>query len=256
MDARSVFGKHQIMPGNHKVFTLENFSLGAKREKDGWVLLNPYPLSPDVDKKPDFTEGEYFQTGKSNTIHLAPSLPEKPLVFKGSKLHLGSGQKLTFFLTIPLSVQVFFSKIQSENLIKEYPTKRLSDTWFGEVFGGEPAYSLGTVFYMSLKETESCSLEAICPIIIYNNSPGVLEVQRLIIRVENLTLYLKDGNIITSSIIVEYKGKEIISSASYHYSKVFHGEKAEILANPRSDASKSLLNINFHFIKNIYKQEL
>lgn len=256
MDEISVFGKHQIIPGEYKIFTLENFSLGVKREKDGWILLNPVPLSTDVEKQSDFTSGEYFQTGKSNTFHIAPALPQKPLVFKGSKLHLSSGQKLTFFLTIPLSVQVFFSKTQPENLIKEYSPVRLSDTWFGEVFSGEPAFSLGNIFFMSLKEIESSSLEAICPVNIFNNSPGVLEVQRLIIRVENLTLYRKAGNIITSSLLVEYKGKDIISSVSYHYSKVIHGEKAEILANPRSDASKSLLNINFHFIKNLYTQEL
>ena len=252
MGAKPIFGKHQLMPGEHRIFTADNFSLGVKRTKEGWLLL----LISGTENEPDFSEGEYFQTGKSNSLHILPALPEKPLVFKGSKLHVSTGQKLTFFLTIPLSVQIYFSKVQQENLLKEYSVTRLSDSWFGEAFSGEPAFALGEDFYMSPENKKTSSLEAICPVTIYNNSPGVLEVQRLIIRVENMTLYQNEDNIVSSSLLIEYKGKDVISSASYHYSKIFHGEKAEILAKPRNESSKNLLNLNFHFIRNIYKHEL
>jgi hypothetical protein len=252
MRAKPIFGKHQLVPGEQRVFTSDNFSLGVKRTKEGWVLL----YQPDTENGPDFSEGEYFHTGKSNSLHIIPALPEKPLVFKGSRLHVSTGQKLTFFLTIPLSVQVYFSKVQQENLLKEYSVTRLSDTWFGEVFNGEPAFALGQDFTMSPEEKETTGMEAVCPVVIYNNSPGVLEVQRLIIRCENMTLHQNEGSIITSSLLVEYKGKDVISSASYHYSKIFHGEKPEILARPRNETSRNLLNINFHFIRNIYKHEL
>jgi len=252
MQLKPFFGKHQIMAGDQRLFTADNFSLGVKRTKEGWLLL----YQPVAEKEPDFSEGEYFHTGKSNTLHIIPVLPEKPLVFKGSRLHVSAGQKLTFFLTIPLSVQVYFSKVQEENLLKEYSVTRLSDTWFGEVYSGEPALVLGENFYMSATAIDRQSLEAVCPVIIYNNSPGVLEVQHLIIRGENMTLYNGDNNILTSSLSVEYKGKDIISSATYHYSKIFHGEKPEILAKPRNETSKNLLKINFHFIRNIYKHEL
>jgi hypothetical protein len=83
----------------------------------------------------------------------------------------------------------------------------------------------------------------------------VLEVERLIIRVENLALYLNENKLITSQVAIEYKGKDIISSASFHFSKYIHGEKAETVLQPRSSVSKNLLKINFHFIKNLYKPE-
>jgi hypothetical protein len=252
MRAKPIFGKHQLLTDEQRIFSADNFSLGVKRTKEGWLLLD----QPAGENNTDFSKGEYFHTGKSNSLHIIPALPGKPLVFKGSRLHVSTGQKLTFFLTIPLSVQVYFSRIQPENLLKEYEVTRLSDTWFGEAYKGEPAYALGENFHMSLSEKQSSDIEAVCPVLIYNDSPGVLEVQHLIIRGENMTLYKNDGNIVTSSLLVEYKGKDIISSATYHYSKTFHGEKPEILAKPRNETSKNLLKINFHFIRNIYNHEL
>lgn len=250
-----IFGKHQLMPGDNRIFSDENFSIGVKREKEGWTLLNMESSLHEKRENADFSEGEYFHTGKSNSLFIAPSLPEKPLVFKGSKLHVSPGQRLVFFLKIPLVVQFYFSKIRPENLLKEFPARRLSDTWFGEPFSGEPAFALGSTFFISMKNIDHSEFETICPISIYNNSPGVLEVERLIIRVENLAIYRNEDKLITSQVAIEYKGKETISSASYHYSKNIQGEKAEILLKPKNDGSKNLLKINFHFIKNLYKSE-
>jgi hypothetical protein len=256
MAKQPIFGKHQILPGEHFLFQTGYFTLGAKRENDGWLLLQ-IPESEEKNEKqtPDFSQADFFQSGKSNKLLISPSLPEKPLVFKGSKLHVSPGQRLTFFLKIPLTIQVYFSKNQTENLLKEIPVKRLSDTWFGEPFSGEPAFVLGHEFFFSMEEIECSEFEAICPINIYNNSPLVLEVERLIIRVENLALYLNENKLITSQVAIEYKGKDIISSASFHFSKYIHGEKAETVLQPRSSVSKNLLKINFHFIKNLYKPE-
>jgi hypothetical protein len=256
MPKNPIFGKHQIMPGEHRILSDENFLIVVKREKEGWVILNMENPTSEKPEEPDFTTGEYFQTGKSNSIFIAPSLPEKPLVFKGSKLHVSPGLKLTFFLKIPLTVQVYFSKVQTENLLKEIPVRRLSDTWFGEPFGGEPAFALGTDFFQSPDEINLSPYEAICPVTILNNSQSVLEVERLIIRTENLALYKNENKIVTSQLAIEYKGKDIISSASYHYTKAFHGEKAEMITKPRITSPKHLLKINFHFIRNLYKQEL
>jgi len=250
------FGKYQMMPGETRIFSSGNFSLGVKREKEGWILLYPDCFREGENTNPNFSLGEYFQTGKSNSLILSPALPVKPLVFKGSQLHVSPTQKLTFFLTIPITIQVYFSKILPENLLKELPAKRLSDTWFGEAFDGEPAFSLGSEFFRKMDQLEIPSFHAVCPVTIFNNSSILLEVERLIIRVENMAIYRKEEKLISSQVAIEYKGKEVISSASFNYSKIHHGEKAEIVTRPRIEASTNLLKINFHFIKNLYRQEL
>ena len=249
-------GKHQIMPGESRVFSTENFQLAVRREKDGWTLLYTDHLPGAETGNPDFSLGEYFQTGKSNSLIIAPALPEKPLVFKGSRLHVSPGQKFTFFLKIPLTIQVYFSKTLPENLLKDISTQRLSDSWFGDPVEGMPAYSLGNEYYRTMADARGAGFHAICPVTIFNNSLLVLEIERLIVRVENMALYRNIDQFVTSQMLVEYKGKEVISSATYHYAKVYHGEKPDMVSKPRSETTKSLLKINLHFIKNLYKQEL
>jgi hypothetical protein len=223
---------------------------------EGWHLLTSDNCpDDDVFLTSESSLDDYFQTGKSNSLIIVPAMPAKPLVFKGSGLFVLPGQKITIFLKIPLAFQVYFSKIQPENLLKEITYKRLSDTWFGEPDSGEPAFALGSEFYLNIDEIKITDLEAICPVIIENNSATILNLQRLLIRDENVTLYKNNEKIVTSVVHVEFKGDDIASSVDYRYSKEYNGEKQEVLAKPRNNSGKGLLHMNFHFIRNIYKSE-
>lgn len=255
MKTSPLFGTLQIQPGEFLVKEYENFSLGIKREKEGWILLSFEGGWPFKNETPDFSEGEYYQTGKANTLLLAPSLPAKPLVFMDSKLNVSPKQKLTFSLKIPLTIQAYFAKKSSDNLLKEFETQRLSNTWFGDPDSGEPAFTLGSDFFFNPDDARLQPHEALCPVSILNSSSTVLKVERMILRVENMALYKNNDKIITSLAALDYKGKDIISIAEYRVSKKIHGEKAEIIAKPKSSVSKNILKINFHFIKNIYKSE-
>ncbi|MGM0620669.1 MAG: DUF432 domain-containing protein [Bacteroidota bacterium] len=255
MEKNQLFRKLQIEPGDHRIVEMEKFRVAVKRESEGWIFLQLDDTKELKNGEPDFSSGEFYQTGKSNSLLLSPSFPSKPLVFKGSGLFVSPGQKLLFYLKIPLTVQIYFSKNQPEKLLKEILVNPLSNTWFGDPDGGEPAFSLGNEYFLNPDNARPGSYEALCPVSIFNNSAGVLEVERLIIRAENLSLYKNNDKIVTSLISLEYKGKDVVSSASYRFSKNIHGEKPEVIATPRSSVSKNMLKINFHFIKNIYKSE-
>jgi hypothetical protein len=244
MNVKQIFGKQQILPGGAYTLELENTNLTIIREKEGWTFVST-----------NDGKNDYHHTGKSNTLIIQPALPEKPLVFKGSRLNVSPKQKLTFFLKVPLTVQVYFSKAQPENLMKEIAVKRLSDTWFGESDNGEVAFALANEYFLNMEEANPSEFEAICPVTIFNNSPTPFEIERLIIRVENMGLYQNAEKIVTSVAEIEYKGKDVISSAEYHYSKIYNGEKQELITKPRNQSGKNPLKIHFHIIKNMYKFE-
>jgi hypothetical protein len=256
MDLDLILKKHKILPGETKLIDIGCVQLSATRKNEGWHLITTDNCPhDDIDLTPDSALSDYFQTGSSNTLIIAPALPVKPLVFKGTGLSVLPNQKLTFFLKIPLAFQIYFSKIQPENLLKEISYKRLSDTWFGEPDMGEPAFALGSEYYLELDEIEITDLEAICPVVVHNSSSEILNVQRLIIRDENVTLYKNNDKIVSSVVHVEFKGKDVASEVDYHFSKEYNGEKQEIIAKPRNASGKNLLKLNFHFIKNIYRSE-
>ena len=244
MNVKQFFGKQQILPGNKYIPELDNATFSVTREKEGWTFISA-----------DNEQSEYHQTGKSNTLIIQPALPEKPLVFKGSKLNVAPKQKLTFFLKIPLKVQLYFSRVQPEHLMKEIAIQRLSDTWFGDTDNGEIAFALGNEYFFDMNEVNPSEFEAICPVTIFNNSPAPFEVERLIIRVDNMGLYQNGDKIVTSLVEIEFKGKDVISSAEYHYSKLYDGEKQELITKPRNTTGKNPLKMHFHFIKNITKFE-
>ncbi|MFW6310344.1 MAG: DUF432 domain-containing protein [Prolixibacteraceae bacterium] len=254
MEIKSVFNKNTFEPGKDQFIEIDKYKLGIRREKEGWFLHFSEKKEEAEEEPVDIVkEGEYFQSGKSNILIMHPAMPEKPLVFKGSKLSVTPKQRVTFFIKIPVAIELFHTKIQPENRLKLVTPKRLSDTWFGEPDTGEPAFSIGNEYFLDYNEMETSPLSAICPVTIFNNSPAILAVERLIIRTENLTLYTNSDKIFTSVVEIEFKGKDIISSANYHYSKSYHGEKQEILVKPRN--AGGILSKNFHFIRNIYRSE-
>ncbi len=255
MEQKSLYKKYQVQPGNIELIECNSFILGIKREKEGWFVKIFDDTTSVADANPEeITSGEYFHSGKSNSLIIAPALQFKPLVFKGSKMIIAPKQRFTFFVQIPLILQLYFSKIQEENRIKEIPSRRLSDTWFGEPDNGVAAFSLGSDYQLSFPETNASEFEAICPINIFNNWDQPLEVQRLIIKADNMTLFRNDNKIVSSVVKLEYRGQESISSASYGISKLYHGENPEVLAKSRSNDTRSLLKTNFHFIRNIYNR--
>jgi len=256
MDLNLILQKHKILPGETKVIDIGCVQLSATRKNEGWHLITTDNCPhDDVDLTTESTLSDYFRTGKSDTLIIAPGLPSKPLVFKGTGLNVLPDQKITFFLKIPLSFQIYFSKIKPENILKEIAYKRLSDTWFGDPDSGEPAFALGSEYFLNMDEIEITDLEAICPVIVHNTSSAILNVQRLIIRDENVTLYKNENKIVTSVVNVEFKGNDIAGEVDYLYLKEYNGENQEVLSKPRNTSGKNLLKLNFHFIKNIYRSE-
>ena len=111
----------------------------------------------------EIIDGTYYHSGKSNRLILAPALPSKPMVFKSSQIVISPKQRLTFFVKIPLILQVYAGKKQDENLLTEFPLQHISDTWFGEPVNGEAAFALESEHYLNFKAIEEDERFAICP---------------------------------------------------------------------------------------------
>ncbi len=255
MEKVSIYGKKQLNPGESDLIDYSFFTLGIKRNDEGWYLKSFDNINDQKIDSNEIIDGTYYHSGKSNRLILAPALPAKPMVFKSSQIVISPKQRLTFFVKIPLILQVYAGKKQDENLLTEFPLQHISDTWFGEPVNGEAAFALESDHYLNFKAIEEDERFAICPITIFNNDNAALEVERLIIRVDQMNLVKFSNHLVTSQVKLEYRGKNHLSSVSYGFAKAFHGETHDIVAKPRNPEGKSLLKINFHFIKNIYRSE-
>jgi hypothetical protein len=235
--------------------------LKVQRISHGWSFKTSEinPPSSDISMTSEVagfgvSEGALYQTGESDRLVIIPAMPAKPVVLKNSGMRILPGQSMRFYVKIPVWLQFYHTDSVPEYFLTEYPLFRLSDTWFGEPDEGEPAFALGNYYQKDLALLDPKPWEAVCPVHIRNHSNLLLEVQRLIIRVENLALGISDNQMITSLTEIEYKGKDQVSSANYLIQDSIHGKDFRQLTPPRNAGSRtSSLKINFHFIKTIYQ---
>ncbi len=247
-DEKNIFQKYTVPPEETKNINFGKVCIFMKRIDKGWFINE----AEDKDGC-KAEEGDFFQTGPSDSLIFAPALQEKPLVFNGGgKISVLPGQKLIFFLKIPLVLQIYHTQKKDETLLKEIPCEKLSNTWFGKPDKGEPAYAIGTEYALSQQEIESSGFHAICPVRVFNRNSKILDIQRLILHVENMSIYQNGDRFFTSLVKTDYKGKDTISSVAYSYAEAIHGRKRTLLARPRVDAGLLPARINFLFIKKIY----
>ena len=232
-----------------------------KHIQNGWLVKSrTTDLSTDeltveeMDDLSDDSDVLHFHTGSSHELIVVPALPNKAVVFKNNKnIKISAGESANLYFKIPLNMQFYFQEVKDENRLVEMPLQRLSDTWFGEIDSGEPAYSIGSFYDKSFSEVQATTWEAICSVEIINNTVGILELQRLILRVEDFYLYRKNNQLLTSHVRIEFKGQEQAGNVNLGVWKDIHGEKPVLAAKPRSSDTKNLLRRSFFFIKNIYQ---
>lgn len=261
MNPQSFWKKYPIKVNQTLGFKAGYAEVFIKHVSNGW-LVKTASLAQAVDEMEaikvddllDDQEVLHFYSGNSSELILVPALPNKAVVFRNNKnIKVSAGESTRLFFTIPLSMQFYFDEVKDETRLTEVPLRRLSDTWFGEMDSGEPAYSIGSTYYKSLAEVDARVWEAIASVEIINNTFGVLDLQRLILRVEEFNLYRKGDQILTNHVTIEFKGQEQVESVNLSTRDDIHGDKFELVANKRLSDSKKLLRRSFFFIKNIYQ---
>ena len=261
MNVKSFWKKYQFAVNQTRLFKAGYSEIVVKRIQNGWLVKRKTSdvasedlLVETIDDLADDQDVLHFYTGDSTELLLVPALPDKAVVFRNNKnIKISAGESASLFFRIPLTMQFYFQEVKDENRLVEIPSQRLSDTWFGEIDNGEPAYSIGGNYDQSFSEVQASSWEAISSVEIINNTSSVLDLQRLILRVEDLSLYLKSKQLLSDYLTIEFKGQEHAGSVNLSIRKEIHGEKPVQMAKPRSLVSKNLLRRSFYFIKNMYQ---
>lgn len=261
MNPQNFWNKYEFTDGEVLLFKAGYAEIFVKHISNGWLIKSrstdrPYAelKMEKVDAIEDDSDVFHFQTGKSHLLHVVPALPNKAVVFRNIKnIKVSAGQIANLYFRIPLTIQFYFQEVKEENRLLEIPLQRLSDTWFGEADNGEPAFSIGSNYDKTFGEVDATSWEAVAPVEIVNNTAGLLDLQRLILRVEDFSLFLKNGQLLSNYISIDFKGQEHAGSVNLTTRKEIHGQKPVQLSKPRSLESKNLLRKSFYFIKNIYQ---
>lgn len=261
MNPQSFWKKYEFTDNQTLQFNAGFAEVLVKRIANGWLIKSNVHDQPVATLEVEEIEGIendaevfHFQTGKSNTLIVVPAFPQKAVVFRNNKnIKISAGESANLYFRIPLTMQFYFHEVKEENRLFEIPLQRLSDTWFGEADSGEPAFSIGNNYDTEFTDVKELPWEAITPVEIINNTTGVFELQRLILRVEDFSLFLKNKQLLSNYVAIEFKGPEHAGSVNLSVKKEIHGQKPHQLAKPRNIVGRNLLRKSFFFIKNIYQ---
>lgn len=261
MNPKNFWKKYEFAENQTRSFKAGNAEISVKHIESGWLVKSRTTnqafenlLVEEVVDLVDDPDVLHFYTGKSTELIVVPALPDKAVVFRNNKnIKISAGESADLYLRIPLTMQFYFQEVKDENRLFEIPLQRLSDTWFGEIDNGEPAYSIGGNYDTVFSEVRANACEAISSVEIINNTSGVLDLQRLILRVEDFSLFLKNKQLLTDLVTIEFKGLEHAGSVTLSIRKEIHGEKPVRMAKARSTGTKNLLRRSFFFIKNMYQ---
>ncbi|HAH25419.1 MAG TPA: hypothetical protein DCL77_16955 [Prolixibacteraceae bacterium] len=261
MNPQSFWKKYEFTDNQTLQFRAGFADVLVKHFTNGWLIKSYIHDQPSEDLEVEEIEGIandsevfHFQTGKSNVLIVVPAFPQKAVVFRNNKnIKISAGESANLYFRIPLVMQFYFHEVKDENKLFEIPMQRLSDTWFGDPDNGEPAFSIGNNYDTEFAQVNALSWEAVSAVEIINNTTGVFELQRLILRVEDFSLYLKSKQLLSNHVSIEFKGPEHAGSVNLSVKKEIHGLKPLQLAKARNTVARNLLRKSFFFIKNIYQ---
>ena len=254
-DSRPIWISVEVQPEQCYHWQLGPFQLWVKRIEDEWFIASEALADPETEAsievgsiipEPEAIEWErWVIKDPDNTLHLAPLMPDRPVVVRPVvPMHIPHGQQASFYVSIPLWIQIAVGKEKSMVLC-EKPGIMLSNTWFGNPVEGELCYSLNT---KARRELEDCTVKpyrALCPVVIRNDHAKELNFERLCIRTDHLSIYEGDNQLVTNEVNVTYHGEEKLSRIKYGKKPPSLGNIKGKLSDPRKPED-SLIKLSFN----------
>lgn len=129
------------------------------------------------------------------TVALRPALPDRPVVARPEhSLSVLPKESVTLYLSTPLWARI--ELVESERMLQEVPSHRMSDTWFGpSTQTGELCYATRTTGRLRLDQVPVRPHRALTPLQIRNQAPEALALERVQLPAPHLALYetARDG---------------------------------------------------------------
>lgn len=165
-------------------------------------------------------------------LDIHPAFPDLSVLVRPERLiSLEPGESARVWVSIPPSVVVRV-KDQIDQVLAEFPTVSLEQSWFGQPGKGELCYELVSGAG-NLPGLETSSVGIQCPVTIFNQSAETLHVTRFCLRVAGLTLYESANGLWGNETVVKYQGGAGVSRVSLQHGPPSEAIQPGVLASPR-----------------------
>jgi hypothetical protein len=192
----------------------------------------------------------YAFSNPLDTIIVRPLPPARPVVVRPREpLHLAPAAKIDFYVSFPLDYQLSAQReVNGPIQLERGPSTILSDTWFGDSTQGHIAFSIRT---RAQRDRTSYSepdwARGVVRMTIHNEADTLLKCDKFSLRLAHCALYVgaDDGHIWASSIQVNYRGADALSSLNYDTKAPPYLEQPHLLSASEEPVPSGLLRRTF-----------
>jgi hypothetical protein len=184
-------------------------------------------------------------------LHTIPAFPDRPIVIKAtSPFKLLPKKETLLYIKVPFYIQFLSEPDDRNSLLFETSFQDYSSTWFGDPDKGEIAYSLPLNLSEAIRKPQGFEGVIVCPVKLINLAKTSLNIQRLLIRVNYLTIYQSEDQLWSNEVRIEFKGETETSNLSYAKDKPNFVSDAIQIASSR-ETKPNMISKSFHFIKSL-----
>jgi hypothetical protein len=188
---------------------------------------------------------------KKPRIEIKPVFPDRPVLVKPENpFTVAEDAQVRIFVRVPIWIRINLMGKQKTQLV-EIPVVTLSNTWFGTFQEGDLCYWISSGARLTIEPDSKRSYLAICPIQLIDRSPVNLNVEKICLRVEHLSLFYYHGQLWAGETQVTYKGNTEISEIKYSQKAPKESRNAKLLVEPRIRIDKSITARTFSTIKEL-----
>ena len=180
-----------------------------------------------------------------------PCFPNRPIVVKPEyPFKVSKGASARIYSRVPVFVRIT-PKDYPDFMITEIPTVVLSNTWFGTFTEGELCYWVSTTARRELNPEMFEKHMAVCTMQIKNNSDDELKFENICLRVERLSLYIKDEILWADQTDITYQGNDKHCDIEMKGRQPEEAKGSKLLTKPRTPIQKSFATRTFQLFKEI-----
>lgn len=199
----------------------------------------------------DLKWSRWVLKSKNFKLGIYPAFPNLPVVVKPEyEFRLMPGAQARFYTRIPMWIQLLDAG--DKNLqITEIPSINLVRTWFGSFTNGEICYWFQTTARREVSDDIFRPNLCVCPIIIKNESDEELNIDKLCLRGERLSVFKGEKSLWSDQMTIEYKGGNNFSDLVVSGKPPTEAPGATLIGKPRNPMKKGFAERTFKIINEL-----
>jgi hypothetical protein len=253
---KNIWGEHDISPGKIFNWAIGDLNLWCSRTSQE-IQIAHKRLAANQDKigmknpPADISWSRFALRKEHPSIRISPLFPDRSVVVKlESPFKLNQGVQAKIFFRVPIWIKIELTTRESI-VLAEIPSVVLSNTWFGSFVEGELCYWISSSARREIEPDPNRNYLAICPIQLVNRSEVDLSIEKLCLRVANLSLFLNEIQLWADETKVIYKGEDASSQIDFDGKPPSEAPTAALISPPTIPMKKGLVAQTFASLKDL-----